>query len=196
MINSESFDDPSLLWETCKAYIRGLAISYSITKERKQVEKQERLELELKRATKDHVNDASPANLEKLTVIRASLHALLLQQANVKILFSKQRLYEHGNKPNKYLSYLLKNKSGPQFITSIMDSSGKQSFDSGVITATFKQFYSDLCHTEYLHQQYNAMVNFFDHLTLSTISDEQRMALNAPISREEALMALRSLQSG
>ena len=40
------------------------------------------------------------------------------------------------------------------------------------------------------------MENFFDHLTLPSISDDQRMVLNAHISREEALMALHSLQSG
>lgn len=71
-----------------------LVLSYSSTKKRKQVEKQERLEQEVKRATEDHVNGASPANLEKLGVIRASLDSLLLQQVNTKILFSKQRLYE------------------------------------------------------------------------------------------------------
>lgn len=89
-INSESIDDPSLLWETCKAYIRGLAISYSITKKRKQVEKQERLELELKRATEDHVNDASPANLEKLTIIRACLDALLSHRPTLKYFFQSK----------------------------------------------------------------------------------------------------------
>lgn len=39
------------------------------------------------------------------------------------------------------------------------------------------------------------MKSFIDSLTLPTISDDQRMVLNAPISKEEALMALRRLQS-
>lgn len=68
-----------------------------------------------------------------------------------------------------------------------------------VINSTFKQFYSDLYHSEYSPHQYTAMKTFFFFLvakTLPSISDEQRMVLNVPISKEEAVVALRSLQSG
>ena len=40
------------------------------------------------------------------------------------------------------------------------------------------------------------MESFFEKLILPTISDSKKQELDAPISREEALLALKSLQSG
>lgn len=39
-------------------------------------------------------------------------------------------------------------------------------------------------------------LSFLGRLTLPTISDSQKRELNAPISREEALLTLKGLQSG
>ena len=46
-INSQSTNSPSLLWETAKAYIRGIIIAYSASKKKKQLEQQLKLEKEL-----------------------------------------------------------------------------------------------------------------------------------------------------
>lgn len=46
-INSQSISNLSLLWETAKAYIRGLIIAYSASKKKKQLEQQLKLEKEL-----------------------------------------------------------------------------------------------------------------------------------------------------
>lgn len=48
-INTPSVNSPSLLWETAKAYIRGLIISYSATKRRQNLEQQSLLEKRLKK---------------------------------------------------------------------------------------------------------------------------------------------------
>ncbi len=42
-INSQSTNNPSLLWETTKAYIRGLIIAYSASKKKKKLEQQLKL---------------------------------------------------------------------------------------------------------------------------------------------------------
>jgi len=64
-INSDYTNNPSLLWETTNAYVRGLIISYSTTKKRKQSEKQKHLEIELNTATSRYLNDPSQVLLEK-----------------------------------------------------------------------------------------------------------------------------------
>lgn len=138
-INSESTNNPSLLWETTKAYIRGLAISYFATKKRKQLEKEKQLESELNTATSSYLNDPSPALLEKISAVRTSLNSLLTFQSHSNICYSKQKLYEWGNKPSKYLAYLTKSNSDSQFITSIVDI---YYFDPIIINNIFKQFYS------------------------------------------------------
>lgn len=81
----------------------------------------------------------------------------------------------------------------PQVISSILDVSH---FDkkilitfSGSFTSSYKK------HTSHWEPQrrWNLLGG---GLTLPTISDAQKCELNAPISREEALLALKSLQSG
>lgn len=135
-------------------------------------------------------------SLEKIVTVRASLNSLLTQQSHSNILFSKQKLYEWGNKSSKYLTHLTKSKSDLQFITSIVNDKGVQSFDSYIINNTFKQFYSALYQSNYSSQRHGFMVSFFDRLSLPVISEEQREFLNSPISREEAVTALHSLKSG
>lgn len=69
-------------------------------------------------------------------------------------------------------------------------------FDPLIINNIFKQFYSVLYHSHYSSQKHDYFVSFFNRLTLPVISEEQRELLNAPISREEAIIALHSLKSG
>lgn len=106
-INSESTNNPSLLWETTKAYIRGLVISYSATKKRKQLEKEKHVESELNTATSSYLDDPYPALLEKISAVRASLNSLLTHQSHSYIIYLKQKLYEWGNKPSPDLTHNL-----------------------------------------------------------------------------------------
>ncbi len=191
-INSESTSNPSLLWETAKAYIRGLAISYLTTKRRKQSEKQKHLESELNIATSSYLNDPSPVSLEKISALRASLNSLLTHQSHSNVLYSKQKLYEWGNKPSKYLAHWTKSKSDSQFITSIVDPKGVRSFDSSIINNTFKQFYSVLYQSYYSSQKHDSMVSFFDCLTLPVISDEQRTSKRTHLERGSYNRTVRS----
>lgn len=47
-----STDNPSLLWETTKAFVRGITVSYASSKRRKQLEQQRILEGKLEGAEK------------------------------------------------------------------------------------------------------------------------------------------------
>lgn len=128
--------------------------------------------------------------------MRTSLNSLITHQSHSNILYSKQKLYEWGNKPSEYLAHLTKSNSDSQFITYIVDPMGVRYFDSLIINNIFKQFYSVLYQSHHSSQKHDYMVSIFDCLTLPVVSEEQRELLNAPISREEAITALHSLKSG
>lgn len=81
-INSTDSVSPSLVWETCKAYIRGLIISYSSSKRHRQLAKQKLLETELDNAKKEFNATSDSKILERISKIRTSLDLLLTQKAN------------------------------------------------------------------------------------------------------------------
>lgn len=195
-INIPSTDNPSLLWETSKAYSRGLITSYTKSKRRIQTEQRRILESKLKKAEKDYFTKSSNNKLKEISALRSALNCLLTNEAERKIRFAKQKLYEHGDKPGKYLAYLTKKKSDSQNISSIIDDNGIQFFDTTNINNAFRRFYVDLYDSEMHSNSLDLMDNFFSRLNLPCLTEDQRSTLNSPISRKELLDVIKGLQSG
>lgn len=195
-INSVSTEDSSLLWETTKAFSRGIIIEYTHSKRRKQAEQKEILESKLRDAERTYINKPSPVKLKEITALRSALDSLLTKQAEVKIHFAKQKMYEHGDKARKYLAHLTKKKSDSQSIQSIIDSNGKHSMDSIFINNTFKDYFENFYKSELNGDTTQTTELFFSTLNLPTLSEDQLLPLNAPISKNEVLAAIKSLQSG
>lgn len=141
-------------------------------------------------------SSSDPLLLQRKCAAQAALDVLLTQQAKSAILFSNQRLYEYGDKPTKYLSHLTKVKTDPKVIPLILDVNGVRHFDNKNINNTFRQFYIRLYEADQSLEASEKMESFLGGLNLPAISDAQKCELNASISREEALLALKSLQSG
>lgn len=66
-----------------------------------------------------------------------TLNSLLTQKVEQNIRFAKQKLYEFGNKPSKYLAYFVKKRADSQDISSVKDSSGHVKMDSNGINRVF-----------------------------------------------------------
>lgn len=64
------------------------------------------------------------------------------------IRFAKQKLYDFGNKSNKYLARLINKKSDSQCISAIKDAHGKRQTDVENINKAFEQYYSQLYKSE------------------------------------------------
>ncbi len=65
-INTASTDDSSLLWETSKAYSRGIITSYTKSKRRRQAEQRVILESKLKKAEQDYLIKSSNVKLKEI----------------------------------------------------------------------------------------------------------------------------------
>ncbi len=163
---------------------------------RKKQEKQEVLEKDLAKKEEVYFKSPSPILLNEITALRSTLDALLTQNAEKKVKYVKQKYYEHGDKPGKYLAYLTKKRSVSQYITSITGSNGSQYYDNKRINICFKDFYTDLYTSELTNTSSRAMDDFFSSISLPAITEEQRIILNAPITREEVLNAIKMLQNG
>lgn len=129
-INSPSAKDPSILWETCKAYARGLIISYSATKKRQRQEKLNFLEKELIDKEKAYITSPSPLLWEEITMLRSALNCLLTRDAEKKIKYTKQRFYKHGDKPGKCLAYNVKKHAESLTIAAASDKEGHKVYEN------------------------------------------------------------------
>ena len=187
---------PSLLWETCKAYSRGLIISYEKSTKRKRQEEQRILELQLSECEKAYIQSPTDTNLKATLTTRTTLNSLLTQKAEQSIRFARQKLYEFGNKPTKYLASLVKNRPDSQNISSVKDDSGQVKRDSNGINKVFTEFYGKLYMSEQPAGVSRLMEGFFCNLNLPKPNDQQKTVLNGPITLEEVAEAVGVLQSG
>lgn len=163
-VNIPKASSPSLLWKTAKAFFRGLIISYTSSKKHRIAEKQNILERRLNFEEKEYAKKSSKSRLEELNAIRCSLNTKLTQNATDRVKFAKQKLFEHGDKPGKYLSYFTKKRVANQTIASISVGDGSCSTDPGVISKTFLDFYKNLYKSEQCDNSQSLMELFFSQI--------------------------------
>ena len=144
----------------------------------------------------EQLKKPTAAKLKEITAIRSTLDSLLTKKAGEKLGYAKQRLFEHGDKPGRYLANLTKKRRASQIIESILDESGTRSSDSKTINNSFRNFYSKLYQSEQASDAKTLMEAFFSELDLPTISQDQKSKLNAPISAAELRVAIQLLRSG
>uniref|UniRef100_A0A3Q2ZLT7 exodeoxyribonuclease III n=1 Tax=Kryptolebias marmoratus TaxID=37003 RepID=A0A3Q2ZLT7_KRYMA len=102
--------NPSLLWETAKAFIRGCVISYTTAQKKAAIKDQLHLERIVQETELQFKNTPSRALSKKLEAARSALNQLLTKQAEATIFFAKHRLYQSGNKPGRLLARLTKGR--------------------------------------------------------------------------------------
>lgn len=195
-INKTPDITPSILWETCKVYARGLIIFYVRSKQRKSLEAQRKLEGKLADLEKTYAKYPSDINMKAMLATRASLNSLLTHRAEQSIRFAKQRLYEYGNKPSKYLARLVNKRTDSQTISSIKNKNVHSKSDTVNICTVCRQFYRQLYSSEEPPEVQDLIDRFMSKLTLPILTVEQKQGLNGPIKKQEVLEALQTLQSG
>lgn len=120
---------PSLLWETAKVFMRESIISYSAAHKKDTIRRQLELEHLIQDLENKFKGSQSKHNLKNLEAARSALNQLLTSKAEASILFARQRLYEHGNKPGLLLARLAKGRNAINSISSLRDSNGDKAHE-------------------------------------------------------------------
>lgn len=94
-------------------------------------------------------------------------------------------MFEHGDKPGKYLFYLTKTRIVNQTIASISDGSGSSSTDPEVINSKFLEYYKNVFKSEQCENSESLMEKFFSQIKLPTLPEDKKKGLNAEISESE-----------
>lgn len=124
--NDKDVADPRIVWDTYKAYMRGMVISYTSQRKKERVAKQLEIERKMKRLEEDYYVTKREVTLIELKATRIALHNLRTRKAEKDILFTKQKFFELANKPNHLLARLARNAPVKSFISAIQDENGQR----------------------------------------------------------------------
>lgn len=113
-----------------------------------------------------------------MLAVKASLNALLTHKAEQSIRLAKQKLYEFGNKPNKYLARLINKKFDSHSISAIKDSRGRRRTDLENINKVFEVYYNQLYKSNQPVPDQRFSELFWSNLAQPEFTDSQRETLN------------------
>lgn len=89
---------PSLVWDTAKAYIGDLIISYTAELKKNSRREERKLELELHELQTKYNSSPSDELRNDIQTVRTALETLLTKKAEKSMFFVMQRMYEFVNK--------------------------------------------------------------------------------------------------
>lgn len=111
------------------------------------------------------------------------------------MLFARQKLYEHGNKPGRLLARLARGRIDTNIISSLKDGKGGTAHDSKQINTIMREFYQKLYSSETSASE-DLCYSFLEKINLPCLAEDQSADLNSLITKEEVVEAIKSLKGG
>ena len=193
--NDNNDTNPSILWDTLKAYLRGAIISYSTARKGEALREQLNLERKLADLDKQLKDNYSATLLKKAEATWSALNQLLTQKAEASIFYATNRLFEMGDKPGRLLARLAAGRQDVRAISSLKDETGKNHFETKTMVEIMKSFYEKLYTSESTTSSH-CIQSFLEKLNLPSLSEADKSDLGRPITSEEIKNAISSLQNG
>lgn len=186
---------PSILWDACKAVLRGKIIAKTTALKKSKQEELIDLEAKLKELQRKHKLTLD-ANLEKeMHQIKTKLNDNQSRDILKSLMFVKQKYYEVGSKSTKLLAYKIKKQQTERTIYKIRDSrDGNIKYDLNDISQSFEIYYKKLYTQPSLDNKY-LRDSLLEGLKRPTVSEAQNKSLCAPITEEELNGAISNLKS-
>lgn len=188
-INDSPKSSPSILWETGKAVLRGIIISFSVYKKKK--DQQEETELEHKIVQLENLNSSNPTEetQNELRKYKFKLNDITNKKTQFLIHRLRQEHFHHNNKSGKYLANLIKQNKEKTTISIIKDSAGKPIQSPEQINNIFRIFYANLYSSEKTTSQED-IDSFLNNINLPQLNKEQIDTTDSPLTDKELSTAL------
>lgn len=192
--NSETAPSPFTLWESLKSYLRGQIISFSSHRKKQYWKELELLEAEIKSLETEHFKTRSEGIHRALLRKRNQYNVSNTYKTEKALLRTRQRLSELGDKGNKLLAWQLKKEISSSIIQKVKKSDNTPTCNPKEINNCFQKFYENL-YSE-CRNTADKCEKFLSSLNLPKISASDQAILEQPLTYNEILKALMSLQSG
>lgn len=169
---------PPILWDACKAVLRGKIIGYSAHLKRVRQKGLIQLEAELKQLKQNHKDTNDQKIRELLRKKKNEINQIYTKDIQKKIIFTKQKYYEGCGKANKLLAYRLKKQQAENSIHKIKNPiTNSMHYKLKEIQNCFEKYYKKL----YSQPQIDGeeMEDFFQKINLPKLNSDDNGERNS-----------------
>lgn len=186
---------PSVLWDACKAVIRGKLIAKSAYLKKQRQERLHKLETDLKKLETEHKSKVDERTNQDIKRIKTEINDILAQEIQKKLMYMKQQYYEAGSKSTKLLAYRLEKQMSLNSIYKMKDpETNAPKYKTEEIQKCFEAYYKNLYSQPKIDnkQGLNTRLNSFN---LPRVTEVQNLALTKEITMEEVNSAISKLKT-
>lgn len=186
IINDDGNVSPSIVWDASKATMRGKIISIGSRIKKQRLAKQQGLEAEIKKLTREHKQFGKKDILKKLKEVRQQLDEVLTYKAEGAMRYTNRKYYEMGNKASRLLAFQLRKAQSNRAIPKIRNPETNQvETEPTKISDSFASYYKQLYKAEELEFKEERTSEFLKSLKMNKLSNEEAELLIKPISESE-----------
>lgn len=186
---------PPVLWDACKAVMRGKVIAITSFLKKQRAEKLNTLQVELKNLESEHKNSIDPKIKVEIMRKRNQIEEIYTQEIQKKLIYTKQKYFEGGSKYTKLLAYKLRKQQADNTIYKIKDPKTKDiHHQMKEIKDCFKEYYEKLYSQPQVDND-QKMETLLKSLNLPTLTEDQNKALISQITKEEIYSAIARLKA-
>ena len=179
----------STLWESCKAYLRGQAISFASRQKKADVERVVWLSEQLVSIDSQYAAAPNPSLYDQRLKLQAEFDILSTSKVETKLLKTKQRYFEMGDKVGKLLAHQAKNAALLRLIPRLRLPSGLVVTGPKLINDASLNFHSDLYTSEYSPEIWKNH-NPLEVLSYPRVDGNLADKLGAPVAAAEVQEAI------
>lgn len=110
---------PPILWDACKAVMRGKIIATTSLLKKIRQERLNKLQQHLEELQRQHMRNLDSKVKKEIKKTQEEINDLYMQETQKKFIFTKQKYYEVGGKSTKLLAYRLCKKQADNLIYKI-----------------------------------------------------------------------------
>lgn len=193
-INETDSVSYSVLWETLKAYLRGLIISYSSYASRERKKEMQALAQSILELDRKYSETPSAKLYKERADLQTKFNYLTTKQSEQLILKTRGLYYEYGDKSSRLMAHQLKRQAASRLIPLIKDTHQNTTNKPKEINNIFKDFYYSLYTSEFPSDTTD-MEHFLDSLEIPTLNSEATKNVDQALTQDELNSAIMAMQS-
>lgn len=193
--NVDSVEDPRILWDSVKGFIRTYTTLFASNLRKARLSKLEKFEnLYANLDASLQSNYTEQLDL-RLKVVKKEINSTLRQCSEFLMHRTRQHYYFHGSRPSHLLAMKIRAREQFADIRTIRTQQGEMTTDPKRVNDTFRSFYSNLYRSEvsFDKTKYEASLSEVELPRLTEADSEQ---LAEPITLEELKGAVLDMQRG